>query len=376
MNNTNNAAAKSSEITTQDAVTVSIIIPAFNAADSIGRCVSSVIRQRLPGSEIIIIDDGSRDGTSDLVGELMRAYPTANIRSARQANQGVSVARNHGLALARGRYVMFIDADDRLADEALEAMWVRAEIDRLDVLLCNAWWHDLAGRPPRPMLGDSADWVDWSRGRVGTGRDWITQRVAERRLKHYVWCQFIRRDWLVRLGLHFVPGITHQDIVWTNQLLGRARRVGFTPQPVYHYHQRAGSLSQPRDSAARLRTARHYMRVASELDGLVRATSNAPLRAAYAWQAVEEGIAVLHAARHLTSPDRERLYRLVQSSAHTSLLLRNALGPGHKLRVLKRCLRYFAWRAGEALLQLARSGPAPSRQIDAGGHINTQFGAD
>lgn len=226
------------------------------------------------------------------------------------------------------------------------------------------------------MLDGRSDWSTWSTGPARRGRDWIVQRVAERRLKHYVWCQFIRRDWLIGTGIRFVPGITHQDIVWTNQLLGVARRVGFTAQPGYHYYQRPGSLSQPRDSASRLRAARHYLRVARELDALVRSTRHAPLRAAYAWQAVEEGIAALHAARHLAPADRERLFRSIQSTAHVQLLMRNAIDAGHKLRVFKRCARYFAWRAGEAIAQLLRPSTGTAGNRAAIGSVNTQFGAD
>lgn len=382
MTHTQYGAPDRSEITTPDAAAVSIIIPAYNAAASIGRCLDSVLRQYLKAIEIIVVDDGSQDGTAQIVEDFAQAHPFANIRIRRQANQGVSVARNHGLALACGRYVMFIDADDRLAEGALAGLLARAEQDALDVLLCNAWWHDLAGSPSRLMLDDrraGSEWSSWLAGRAGAGRDWILQRVAERRMKHYVWCQFIRRDWLVATGIRFVPGITHQDIVWTNQVLGVARRVGYSAQPAYHYHQRPGSLSQPRDSAARLRTARHYLRVAHELDHLARATRHAPLRAAYAWQAAEEGIAVLHAARHLTQGDRERLFRSVQSSGHVALLLRNALDAAHRIRVLKRCARYLAWRAADACVQRLRPGsvaPGQRGRLEPIRMVDTQMGAD
>ncbi|MDX2217481.1 MAG: glycosyltransferase [Burkholderiales bacterium] len=365
-----------SEIATQDAVAVSIIIPAFNAADSIGRCIDSVLRQSFGDVEIVVIDDGSMDDTARRVVDLIQANPSANIRVARQSNLGVSVARNHGLRLARGRYIMFIDADDVLADGAIGALWQRAEADQLEVLLANAWWHDLAGNLPRLMLPDAGDWTAWSAGRIGTGPDWIVQQVAARRMKHYVWCQFVRRDWLLATGERFVPGITHQDIVWTHAVLGRARRVGYMVQPVYHYHQRPGSLSQPSDSGARLRTARHYMRVTQALDALARTTRHGPLAAAHAWQAVEEGIAVLHAARRLAPADREALFRLVQSGGHIPLLLRNALTPGHRIRVLKRAARYFAWRAGEALRQWLRPTPVVAAHRNAAQVINSQFGAD
>jgi heptose III glucuronosyltransferase len=363
---------------------VSVIVPAFNAADSIGRCLASVIGQALTGVEIIVIDDGSCDGTHAVVAEVAREHPHANIRMHRQSNQGVSVARNHGLALARGRYILFVDADDTLTEDALPALWLRAESDQLDVLLSNAWWHDLAGRPPRLMLSDPGELTAWMAGSSGSGRDWIIQRVAERRMKHYVWCQFVRRDWVLRTGVRFIPGTTHQDIVWTNAMLARASRVGFTPQPTYHYRQRAGSLSQPRDYHARLRTARHYLRVAHELDELVQRAvrQDAALARAFAWQAMEAGIAPLHALRQLDPERRERLCQSLAMQRHFSRLWRNALTLSHRVRVLKRSARYLVWSAGQLLAHWWRPGSQTSahasfRRAGSGRPAqDSQIGAD
>ncbi|MFZ0052424.1 MAG: glycosyltransferase family 2 protein [Desulfobaccales bacterium] len=86
---------------------ISVIIPAFNAATCIKRCLESVLRQTHLSCEVIVIDDGSTDTTTDI----LRKYDD-RITHVHQENQGPSAARNHGLRLARGDFVAFLDADD------------------------------------------------------------------------------------------------------------------------------------------------------------------------------------------------------------------------------------------------------------------------
>ncbi|MEY2876335.1 MAG: hypothetical protein RLZZ373_3706, partial [Pseudomonadota bacterium] len=86
---------------------VSIILPTFNRVDVIGRAVSSVLRQTFHDWELIVVDDGSTDGTRARLEGL-----DPRLRYIGQANQGVYVARNTGLQAARGRYVTFLDSDD------------------------------------------------------------------------------------------------------------------------------------------------------------------------------------------------------------------------------------------------------------------------
>lgn len=85
---------------------VSIIIPAYNAEQFIAATIESALAQTLKDTEVIVIDDGSKDGTARVV----QTFP--NVRYVRQANGGVSSARNHGAALAQGQFLAFLDSDD------------------------------------------------------------------------------------------------------------------------------------------------------------------------------------------------------------------------------------------------------------------------
>ncbi len=102
---------------------VSILIPAYNAAPWIGDTLASAIGQTWPRKEIIVVDDGSSDGT------LMAAQPFAsrNVRVISQQNQGPSAARNKGLELCQGDYIQYLDADDLLAADKIEKQMEIAE---------------------------------------------------------------------------------------------------------------------------------------------------------------------------------------------------------------------------------------------------------
>lgn len=86
---------------------VTTIIPAYNSEKTLGRAIESVLSQKIPGCELIVIDDGSVDQT----GRIARRYK--KVRYLRQKNQGVSAARNRGIKLARGKYIALLDADDQ-----------------------------------------------------------------------------------------------------------------------------------------------------------------------------------------------------------------------------------------------------------------------
>src|SRR3954469_10276808 len=95
---------------------VSVVIPAYNAAQTVGTAVDSVLAQTFADLELIVVDDGSRDDTAAVV----RARDAPRGKLVRSSNQGVAAARNRGLALASGAFVAFLDADDAWQPTKLE----------------------------------------------------------------------------------------------------------------------------------------------------------------------------------------------------------------------------------------------------------------
>src|SRR5688572_24151049 len=98
---------------------VSIIVPAYNRANWLPYTVRSVLAQTMPDFELIVVDDGSTDTTRELIGSFAQNDP--RVRYVYQENQGRSVARNNGAALAQGDYIGVLDSDDEYLPTTLES---------------------------------------------------------------------------------------------------------------------------------------------------------------------------------------------------------------------------------------------------------------
>lgn len=110
---------------------VSLIVPAYNAGTTIKRCLDSLVNQTYADIEIIVINDGSTDETLQILNKYRENYPFIHVID--QKNAGVSVARNNGLVRASGNYIMFVDSDDSLTEDACEK--AISEIGTADLLL-------------------------------------------------------------------------------------------------------------------------------------------------------------------------------------------------------------------------------------------------
>ncbi len=120
-------------------IKISIIIPVYNVEDYLRQCLDSVVNQTLKDIEIICINDGSTDGSLAILNEY--ASKDSRILVVDKKNEGVSVARNRGLEVARGEYVQFVDGDDWLALDCCEAAYNEAHSKNADLLMFGACTH-------------------------------------------------------------------------------------------------------------------------------------------------------------------------------------------------------------------------------------------
>ncbi|MCC6448088.1 MAG: glycosyltransferase [Chitinophagaceae bacterium] len=130
---------------------ISIIIPAYNAGQFISETIKSVINQSYANWELIVIDDGSQDNTSDIVQE--NSKKDSRIRIVKQTNSGVSSARNKGLENSTGDHVCFLDADDLLEAENLKTKLQALEKNGWDAVYSACELIDRDGRPLNRELG-------------------------------------------------------------------------------------------------------------------------------------------------------------------------------------------------------------------------------
>ncbi len=217
------------------AVKVSVIIPAHNVADYIVEATESVIRQTLKAIEIIIVDNGSRDGTPQLINELMEK--DRRIKAIFQENQGISAARNKGAGLAVGEYLYFFDSDDLLHPQALELLYLKARSMGLELLQFgnDEYVHGIEARPEDQE----------------TSGGFLTREISAAKLLEdkalysvLVWKYLIHRDLWHRLEYGFLEGFTSEDCEMTPRLVVTAQKIGWTPQIFHHYRLRSNSYSR------------------------------------------------------------------------------------------------------------------------------------
>lgn len=114
---------------------ISIIIPAYNAEKTIEKCINSIASQSYKNIEIIVINDGSKDNTEEIIKKMQNN--DSRIKVIQQENSGAPVARNHGMTYAKGKYILFFDSDDILKDKALEIMYNEIEASEADLVIGN-----------------------------------------------------------------------------------------------------------------------------------------------------------------------------------------------------------------------------------------------
>lgn len=204
---------------------VSVIIPVYNAGDYLPHCLDSLLQQPFEAFELVLIDDGSTDGSADLADRYARR--DARVRVIHQPNQGVSAARNRGLDAARGQYVAFVDADDWVESGYFEQLAAAAE--GYDVL-----YFGVRRSNPRNETLDAFQF-EAGNSRQTPLKELIGQLAASDSmgLNCLAW---IRRELLEKDKIRFPEGIQlHEDFLFTCLYLLRAGSLAFCSYAPYVY---------------------------------------------------------------------------------------------------------------------------------------------
>ncbi|PFG17169.1 glycosyltransferase involved in cell wall biosynthesis [Propionicimonas paludicola] len=228
---------------------VSVVVPAWNVAHLLPRCLDSLLAQSHRPLEIIVVDDGSTDGTAAVMQDYHERHPEVHLIS--QPHRNVGPARNAGLSVARGEYVGFVDADDWVEPEFYAKLVGIAETSGADVVVCGLWFHLGRLRAPFPFL---------PRASLLSGDRAASLALNPVRMPSFAWNKLYRRALLGEEAPF--PAIYYEDIATTPRILARCTSVALTRRSYYHYCMR-------RDSITGSFAARHAFAVASALN-LVR----------------------------------------------------------------------------------------------------------
>jgi glycosyltransferase involved in cell wall biosynthesis len=251
----------------------SVIIPAYNSEATLARALDSVLAQSYPAQEIIVVDDGSTDGTADVA-----ARYGDKLRYMHQDNAGVSSARNNGARIARGDWLAFLDADDWYYPDRLRlhAEWI-AEDTTLDFLTGDYEYRDDAGN----LLGTSMSQHDAGRMMLAKAAD--SARVVmdqPHEIQTYVADHFgdthtlsVPRASFVELGGYPLGYRVCEDVHFLTRLVSRSRRIGVICVPLGVYLIHSGSATRRNPVAAQqenVRTLTDLERLAKKFPSPVR----------------------------------------------------------------------------------------------------------
>lgn len=201
---------------------ISIIIPAYNVEKYITECLDSLLGQTYSDFEVVVVDDGSTDGTAAAVARVAAA--DGRVRLVRRANGGVSAARNAGIEASRGEWLMFVDGDDMLLPGGLAALADVAARSGADVVAATYTRRESAAKTP---VAAGLPYVSMSPSQA------VCDMLYQRRLDPSPWDKLFRRDMFDEI--RFRPGTRYEDLDIMYRIFDRAKSVARIDAAVYFY---------------------------------------------------------------------------------------------------------------------------------------------
>lgn len=220
---------------------VSVVIPVYNIVLHLRQCLDSICSQTLEDLEIICVDDGSTDGSLDILREYEKK--DSRFRVLTQANAGPGAARNNGLTYATGEYLIFLDSDDWFEPDFLSSMTDRARSCGADVTVCRSVSFDSASGQELPS--------EWMLNTDCIPDDTFAPEECAGHILQFAhgwpWDKLYRRDFVLKHGFQFPSLRNSQDLVFVFPSLLRAEKITVVEQTLIHHRfNRKTSVSNTR----------------------------------------------------------------------------------------------------------------------------------
>ncbi|WP_101698465.1 glycosyltransferase [Clostridium minihomine] len=209
---------------------ISIIIPVYNVEPFVGKCLSTLVHQTFQDFEIIAVNDGSKDGSLEILRYFERKY--SHITVIDQPNAGMSMARNRGMEQARGEYLCFVDSDDYVSPYFLEELYRAVTTYQADIACCYYYYHfvrsDVLYKYPFRCHGvfdrDTA----------------MNKLLHDTQIQSLVWNKIYKRSLFTEHGITF-PTMAFEDLATANRLFSHANKVVVIDKALYYYSQQSTS---------------------------------------------------------------------------------------------------------------------------------------
>ncbi len=213
----------------------SVIVPVYNVEKYLEKCVKSILAQTERDFEVLLVDDGSTDGSGALCGAL--AEQDSRIRVIHQENRGLGGARNTGIRAAAGKWLLLVDSDDWIEPDILEKAMEAGERENADLVMFSMRSVNEVGEELHLFTENVPKNVGLT---LAEQKDiLLTSPSACNKL--------YRKDLFLRTGLEYPPKVWYEDLRTTPKLMAKAGRMVFLDHVGYNYFQRTGSIMKSSD---------------------------------------------------------------------------------------------------------------------------------
>ena len=212
-------------------IKVSVIIPVYNMEKYLEECLDSICHQTLKDIEIICINDGSKDKSE----QILKDYTQKDKRIVliEQKNQGLSIARNNGIKIAKGQYIGFVDSDDKIDPDFYEKLYNAASKNDADIAISG--YKKITKKNKIKTLFK----VQKEKSVSG-----LTQKMNFSENGFYVWNKIYKRDLILENKLFFPENVNFEDISWTLNVLFLAKKIQTVSHTFYYYRYNAQSITK------------------------------------------------------------------------------------------------------------------------------------
>ena len=226
---------------------ISVIIPVYNVEEYLRECVDSVLKQTYEAFEVILVDDGSTEGSGDICDEYVEM--DTRVQVIHQKNQGLSGARNTGFASANGKYVYFLDSDDWILPETLEELEDKAEKEEAEVVFFDA--NSFADNPEEFLVEQR--YIRKHAYETEEGYKVLEKLQKNQEYHSAVPLLFLKKEFLQDRGIRFESGILYEDMLNTYEVYCKAKRAAHIQKAFYQRRYRSNSIMTSR------KNQRHYI---------------------------------------------------------------------------------------------------------------------
>lgn len=246
---------------------ISVIVPVYNVKKYVEKCLDSILRQKYKNLDIVVVDDGSDDGSSEICDNLEKK--DKRVRVFHKKNGGLSDARNFGLKKAKGDIVVFVDGDDFVSDNYVSVMLEVMVRNNADVVVCG--YNNIV--PNEESV---------------SGRDAAVKLLTRHETMDIVaWNKLYKKGLFTKNGIWFPVGKKHEDTLTTYKILAKAKKVSYVDKSLYHYVDRKDSIMNTEGAKGRLAmrelAAKEAVDYLYDDNGLRQAAEIALLLAKYAY---------------------------------------------------------------------------------------------